>query len=96
MEIKPKDFIVHRSDTVGNEDSEDILKVKAQATLKGSVGGVQSILSIQEKVSTGITQYDAGVKMLEEIFGFDNETAKAVLGLPIDQKPTEKTIEEGE
>jgi hypothetical protein len=55
---------------------------KAQAQLRGSVGGVQSVLSIQLSVSQGTTTYNAAVAMLENIFGYDNQVAKDMLGEP--------------
>ena len=66
--------------------SEEQLAAKeirvAQAQLRGSVGGVTAILEIQKSVSEQITSYDAGVAMLENIFGYSNEVAKAMLGEP--------------
>jgi len=60
-------------------DKVDI-EAEAKARLKGSVGGVQGILGIQQSVSSGTTQYSAAVKLLNEIFGFDDSTAKKILG----------------
>jgi hypothetical protein len=54
----------------------------AQAQLRGSVGGVTSILAIQASVSAETTSYDAGVAMLENIFGYSNDVAKRMLGAP--------------
>lgn len=59
------------------------IEEEAKARLKGTVGGVDGILSIQEKVSSGITDYDAAVEILREIYGFTDEKAKAILGTPI-------------
>lgn len=55
----------------------------AQATLRGSVGGVTAVLQIQTSVSQKITSYEAGVSMLENIFGYSNEVAKSMLGEPL-------------
>ena len=60
-------------------EREDI-EAEAKARLKGSVGVVQGILQIQQSVASGITQYDAAVSLLNEIFGFDDETAREILG----------------
>ena len=54
----------------------------AQATLRGSVGGVTAVLAIQTSVANQTTSYDAGVAMLENIFGYSNEVAKKMLGEP--------------
>jgi hypothetical protein len=53
----------------------------AQANLRGSVGGVQGILAIQQGVSSGITSVSSAVTTLVEIYGFDEATAKRVLGV---------------
>jgi len=67
-------------------DSETDLAAKeirtAQATLRGSVGGVTAILAIQTSVAAKTTTYDSGVAMLENIFGYSNEIAKSILGQP--------------
>ena len=52
----------------------------AQANLRGSVGGVQGILSIQQSVSAGTTSVSSAIATLIEIYGFDKETAKRILG----------------
>lgn len=59
-------------------------EAKAKATLRGSVGGVTSILEIQSSVQTGTTSYEAGQSILEIIFGLSPEDAKRVLGQPKD------------
>lgn len=58
------------------------IEAEAKAKLKGSVGGVQGILEIQASVSQGITDYNAAIALLDEIFGFDEATAKRILGTP--------------
>jgi hypothetical protein len=66
-----------------DEDREARKEIRtAQATLRGSVGGVTSILDIQNSVSLGTTTYDSGVAMLENIFGYSTEVAKRILGQP--------------
>jgi HK97 family phage portal protein len=53
----------------------------AQANLRGSVGGVQGILAIQTAISQGTASESAAITTLIEIYGFDNETARQILGL---------------
>ena len=53
----------------------------AQANLRGSVGGVQGILAIQQGVASGITSVNSAVTTLIEIYGFDNSTARRILGV---------------
>lgn len=95
IEIEPLDFQTNRDGISGEgEGDDDKLRKEAQAKLKGTVGGVDGILSIQEKVATGITQYDAGIEILTTIYGFDDEKARQILGKPVDLKPTEEKIDE--
>ena len=57
-------------------------QLQAQANLRGTVGGVEGILAIQNSVVSGITEYESGVAILREIFGFSDEIARQVLGTP--------------
>ena len=45
----------------------------------------EGILSIQMQVANGQTEYSAGVKTLEYVYGIDEETAKELLGNPRSQ-----------
>lgn len=67
--------------TVSSIDFDEKIK-EARATLRGSVGGVTAVLDIQKSVSEGITEREAGLTMLQEIFGFSPETAEKILGEP--------------
>jgi hypothetical protein len=53
---------------------------EAQANLRGSVGGVQGILQIQQSVQAGTTSRDSGMSILQIIFGFTEEEATNLLG----------------
>jgi hypothetical protein len=57
-------------------------EAEAKAKLKGSVGGVQGILAIQAAVAAGTTDYNSALSLMSEIFGFNDVTAKAILGTP--------------
>ena len=73
-------------------DTATLENQKAQATLKGSVGGVQALLAIQQGVSAGTTTKDSAVKIIEVIFGIDPATAEIMLGTPIKDASTVPTI----
>lgn len=60
----------------------------AQATLRGSVGGVTTILAIQKSVAEKTTTFDSAVAMLENIFGYSNDVAKRMIGEPEIIQPT--------
>jgi len=68
-------------------ESDNPEQAKAQAQLKGSVGGVQGIVQIQTSVAQGLTSKEAAIATLVEIYGIDAETAAAIIGDP-------KTIKE--
>ena len=70
------------------DEPEDV-NAKAQATLRGSVGGVTSLLLIQQGVSAGTTTKGAGVAMIVNLYGFTEEQAEAMLGDPKLIKPEE-------
>lgn len=55
-------------------------QLEAQASLKGSVGGVQGILAIQAQVKQGITEYEAGLAILELIYGINEAEGRRILG----------------
>lgn len=55
---------------------------KAQAQLKGSVGGVQSLLEVQSSYAAGTTTYESAIAILDLIFGFNREQAIRLLGNP--------------
>jgi len=54
----------------------------AQANLRGSVGGVQGILAIQQSFANSLTDYGSAITILTEIYGFSNSVADALLGSP--------------
>lgn len=77
--IKPLKYEGEADQAVGDEIDEN---AKAQANLRGSVGGVQGLLSIQQSVSQELTDRSSAVAILQEIYGFDELTANALLGAP--------------
>lgn len=60
----------------------DVKKLEAQAQLKGSVGGVQALLQIQQAVSQGLTDLESAVVIISEIYGISDELARKMLGTP--------------
>jgi hypothetical protein len=56
------------------------IEAEAKAKLKGSVGGVQGILAIQQQVSEGVTSYQAGLAILELIYGIVGDEGRRILG----------------
>ena len=79
--IKAIDLAEQTLGTKQSDDPENINE-EAQAALRGSVGGVQGILQIQEGVTTGKTDRGAAIEILKEIYGFSEEKAEAILGNP--------------
>lgn len=68
--------------------------MESQARLRGSVGGVQGILSIQQSVSKNITSPDSAIETLKEIYGFKKDVAARILGVVDEGQPTEETFDE--
>jgi hypothetical protein len=56
--------------------------LKAQASLRGSVGGVQGILGIQQSFADGLTDLESAITILVEIYGFTRSISSALLGRP--------------
>lgn len=59
-----------------DDDEAESEKRRAQATLRGSVGGVTSLLAMQQSVSEGITDLNAAVEIIKEIYGINEDIAK--------------------
>lgn len=81
----PKDTVAldFRDVVPGSESDTPVdVELEAKARLKGSVGGTQGILAIQTSVAQGVTQYEAAVALLYEIYGFEDATARKLLGSP--------------
>lgn len=62
---------------------------QAQANLRGSVGGVQGVLSVQQSYANDLTDYDSAITIFTEIYGFTLEVADALLGSPEKIDPNE-------
>lgn len=69
---------------INTEVKDDALneKVKAQAVLRGSVGGITSLIALQQSVSEGKTTIDSAIAIVQEIYGISPEIAKAMIGEP--------------
>lgn len=53
---------------------------QAQATLRGSVGGVQGIISLTEAVKSGTIDKESAVAIVRNIYGYSEKQAKAMIG----------------
>lgn len=85
VEIQPLDM---RGQVLQSDGGEELSQetVKAQAGLRGSVGGVQGVLQIQREFSEGITSFSSAISILEIIFGFSKADAIRLLGQPEKQQ----------
>jgi len=70
----------------------DPLQAAAQAGLKGSVGGVQGILAIQQGVSAGTTTRESALEVFQLIYGFSLEEAERLLGTVEEAPVQEETV----
>jgi len=92
IEIKPLKYMSSKNDE--NEDENELIRAESQARLKGTVGGVQGVLAIQESVSSGRTQYEAAVFILKDIYGYTDESARQALCEPVNLIPSSDTVDE--
>lgn len=65
-----------------NLDTPVDVEAEAKAKLKGSVGGVQGIIEIVTAISEKKMSIESGVSALQIIYGYDEETAKRLIGNP--------------
>lgn len=84
FEIKELKFGVE----VSSQEEIDKERRKAQAVLRGSVGGVTSLLAIQQSVSSGTTDIESGIAIIQEIYGISEEIARKMLGTPKETNQT--------
>ena len=75
------------SDVADEGGIVDDVTANAQAQLKGSVGGVQSLLEVQASYAAGITSFESAIAILDLIFGFNREQAIRLLGNPEKTEP---------
>ncbi len=68
-----------QKDSSAANESENPEQRAAQAQLRGSVVGVQGILSIADSFKKGIVSYESAKTILIEIFGFDDAVANNIL-----------------
>ncbi len=62
------------------EESDKTLD--AQAELRGSVGGVTALVTIVQNVASGILDLEAAVNIVINVYGFDEATARSMIGTP--------------
>jgi hypothetical protein len=80
FKIKQLTMQAMSTDPSADADAETAAKIAdAQSVLRGSVGGVTALITLQQSISAGTTSVDAGVAMLREIYGFTNEVAREML-----------------
>lgn len=65
-------------------DVGDELRLKSQAELKGSVGGVSALIELQKSVSEGFTERESAIEIIKEIYGISADLAEKMIGEPKD------------
>jgi len=75
---------IPEEDLPGSEDDEnasaEAVAAESRANLRSTASGVSQILQVQQSVSDGVTDYDGAVAIVVEVYGFDIEIAKMILG----------------
>lgn len=78
-------------------DGPEVETLRAQANLRGSVGGVQGVISIQQSMAAGTTTRESALAMLIHIYGFTEEQANEIVGDPqLEEQPVEEPTEESD
>ncbi|MGI9582657.1 hypothetical protein ACR1PO_15790 [Chryseobacterium sp. RRHN12] len=70
---------------IEEEVSSDVgeeLRLKSQAELKGSVGGVSALIELQKSVSEGYTERESAIEIIKEIYGINADLAEKMIGQP--------------
>ncbi|MEJ5105494.1 hypothetical protein [Chryseobacterium sp. MYb328] len=70
---------------IEEEVSSDVgeeLRLKSQAELKGSVGGVSALIELQKSVSEGFTERASAIEIIKEIYGINSDLADKMIGQP--------------
>ena len=80
LDLRFKDF--GEKDNDDSAPVQDVRTLDAQAQLRGSVGGVDAILKVQESYSLGTTSYMSAIAIFKNVFGFSEEQSKELLGNP--------------
>lgn len=67
-------------DLVINEVTKPDIEAAARANLRGSVGGVQGIVAIQQSVADGKTTREAAIATLKYVYGYEDAEAAEMVG----------------
>lgn len=94
LTINPLIGNVENTSTANAEPEISEETKKAQANLRGSVGGVQGILGIQQSYSDGLTDFESAITILMEIYGFTRSVSSSLLGKP-EEDDNNQTNNEG-
>jgi hypothetical protein len=62
---------------------------QAQASLKGSVGGVGGVITVLQNVNSGLIAASSAIELLIQLYGFDEAIATAIVtGRKVTEQPT--------
>lgn len=84
----------NKENNTGTTKSPETLA--AQAELRGSVGGVNGVLSVQQGVVSGATTVESGLSILTIIYGFTATEARQLLGQPEVETPLQPIQQEAQ
>lgn len=65
-----------------DEQSAEQTEEQAKAQLRGSIDGINGLLSVQQSVSSGATDFNSGKAILQLIYGYSDTEATKLLGDP--------------
>jgi hypothetical protein len=76
---------------VEKSDKADVgsAEKQAQASLKGSVGGVGGVITVLQNVNSGLIAASSAIELLIQLYGFDEAIATAIVtGRKVTEQPT--------
>jgi hypothetical protein len=99
IKIVPKKFIDSAQTMTIEEINRKSLETRetAQANLRGTVGGVEGLLGLKEKLSTGLIDRESAISIITEIYGFSEEITQKIVGnsetqITKDSEPVNDTL----
>jgi hypothetical protein len=78
--IKPLSLIEEEQEE--RKDEAELKRLESQATLKGSVGGVNALIELQKAVGEGTADVDSAIEIVKEIYGISEDVARKMIGTP--------------
>ena len=79
---KIEESLIIKNPYIDEDDVKEAKNInkKAQANLRGSVGGVTALTSLIESVNTGLISKESAVSVIKGVYGYTETKAKDMVG----------------